>query len=85
MQSFSAIFVDTLVCVEILKFLEMSWVNVFPCYHITDYDSMKNQFWMCSCCRENHKTDINHLLKTKVFLKYVYNIVRTVRGDKKNC
>ena len=43
----------------------------------TEYDSMENQFWMCSFCRENDQTDI------KGFLRYVDDIVRTVRGDTK--
>ena len=44
---------------------------------------MENQFWMCSFCRENDRTDINHSSETKVFLRYVDDIVRTVRGDTK--
>ena len=44
---------------------------------------MENQFWMCSFCRENDKTDVNHAFETKVFLRYVDDIVRTVRGDVK--
>ena len=44
---------------------------------------MEKQFWMCAFCRENDKTDINHSSETKVFLRYVDDIVRTVRGDKK--
>ena len=47
----------------------------------TEYDSMENQFWMCSFCRENDQTDINHSSETKVFLRYVDDIVRAVRGD----
>ena len=43
---------------------------------------MENQFWMCLFCRETDKNDINHSSETKVFLSYVDNIVRTVRGDK---
>ena len=39
--------------------------------------------WMCSCCRENDKTDIYLSSETKVFLWYVEEIVRTVRGDTK--
>ena len=49
----------------------------------TEYNSMENQFSMCSFCRENDKTDINHSSETKVFLRYVDDIVRTVRGDTK--
>ena len=49
----------------------------------TEYDSMENQFWMCSFCREKDQTDINHSSETKVFLRYVDDIVRTVRGDTK--
>ena len=49
----------------------------------TEYDCMENQFWMCSFCRENDKTDINHSSETKVCLRYVDDIVRTVRGDTK--
>ena len=49
----------------------------------TEYDSMENQFWMCSFCRENDKTHINHSSGTKLFLRYVNHIVRTVRGDTK--
>ena len=30
----------------------------------TEYDSMENQFWMCSFCRENDQTDINHSSET---------------------
>ena len=37
---------------------------------------------MCSFCRETDKNDLNHSSETKVFLSYVDNIVRTVRGDK---
>ena len=44
---------------------------------------MKNRIWICSFCRENDKTDINQLSKTKVLLRYVEDIVRTVRGDTK--
>ena len=44
---------------------------------------MENQFWMCSFCRENDQTDLNHSSETKVFLRYVDNFVRTVRGDTK--
>ena len=44
---------------------------------------MENQFWMCSLCRENDQTDINHSSEIKVFLRYVNDIVRTVRGDTK--
>ena len=47
----------------------------------TEYDSMENQFWMCSFCCENDQTDINHSSKTEVFLRYVDDIVRTIRGD----
>ena len=49
----------------------------------TEYDSIKNYFWMCSFCRENYQTDINHSSETKVFLRYVDDIVRKVRGDTK--
>ena len=49
----------------------------------TEYDSMENQFWMCSFCRENDQADINHSSETKNFLRYVDDIVRTVRGDTK--
>ena len=38
---------------------------------------------MCSFCLENDKTDINHSSETKVFLRYVDDVVSTVRGDKK--
>ena len=44
---------------------------------------MENQFWMCSFCRENDQTDINHSSETKFFLRYVNDIVRTVRVDTK--
>ena len=44
---------------------------------------MENQIWMCSICRKNDQTDINHSSETKVFLKFVDDIVRTVRGDTK--
>ena len=44
---------------------------------------MENQFWMCSFCRENDKTDTNHSSETEVFLWYVDDIVRTVTGDTK--
>ena len=49
----------------------------------TEYDSMENQLWICSICCENDQTDINHSSETKVFPRYVDNIVRTVRGDTK--
>ena len=49
----------------------------------TKYDSMENQFWMSSFCRENYQTDINHSSETDVFLIYVDDIVRKVRGDTK--
>ena len=49
----------------------------------TEYDSMENEFLMCSFCRENDQTDINHWSETKVFLRYVDDIVRTVRGETK--
>ena len=49
----------------------------------TENDSIENQFWMCSFCRENDQTDINHSSETKVFLRYLNDIVRTVRGDTK--
>ena len=42
---------------------------------------MENQFWMCSFCRDNDQTDINHLSETEVSLKYLDDIVRTFRGD----
>ena len=42
-----------------------------------------NQFWMCSFCRKKDKTDINHSSETKIFLRYVDNIVRTTRSDTK--
>ena len=38
---------------------------------------------MCSVCRGNDNTDINRSSETKVFLRYVDDIVRTVRGDTK--
>ena len=38
---------------------------------------------MGSFCRENDQTDINHPSETKVFLRYVDDIQRTVRGDTK--
>ena len=38
---------------------------------------------MCSFCREIDQTDINHPSETKFFLRYVNDIVRTVRGDTK--
>ena len=44
---------------------------------------MGNQFWMCSFCRENDQTDINHSAETEVFQRYVDDIVRSVRGDTK--
>ena len=44
---------------------------------------VENQFWMCSFCCENEQTDINHSSETNVFLRYVNDIVRTVRGDTK--
>ena len=49
----------------------------------TEYDSMQNQFWMCSFCCENDQTDINHSSETKIFLRYVVDIVGAVRGDTK--
>ena len=49
----------------------------------TEYDSIENQFWMCSFCRKNDQTDINHSSETKIFLRYVDDIVRAVRGDTK--
>ena len=49
----------------------------------TEYDSMKNQFWMSSFCRENDKIDNKHLSQTKVYLRYVDDIVRKVTSDKK--
>ena len=39
---------------------------------------------MCSFCRENDKTDINHSSETKVFLRYVDDIVRANRHDTKD-
>ena len=33
----------------------------------TEYDSVENQFWMCSFCRENDLTEINHSPKLKFF------------------
>ena len=48
-----------------------------------EYDSIENEFWMCSFCRENYQTDINHSSETKVFLRYVDGIVRIVRSDTK--
>ena len=45
--------------------------------------ALENQVWMCSFCRENDQTDINHSCKTKKFLRYVDDIVRTVRADTK--
>ena len=47
----------------------------------TEFDSKENQFWMCSFCRENDQTHINHSSETKLFLRYVDNFVRTVRCD----
>ena len=44
---------------------------------------MENQFWRGSFCRENDQTDINHPSETNVFLRYVDDIQRTVRGDTK--
>ena len=38
---------------------------------------------MCSFCRENDHTDINHSSETKVFLRNVDDILRTIRGDTK--
>ena len=49
----------------------------------TEEDSMGNQFQVCSFGRKNDKTDINHSAETKAFLRYVDDIVRTVRGDTK--
>ena len=49
----------------------------------TEFDSMKKHFWMCSFCRQNDQTDINHSYQTKVFLGNVDDIVRTVRDDTK--
>ena len=49
----------------------------------TEYDSMENQFLMCSFCCDNDQTDINHSSETKLFLRYVDDIVRTVKGDTK--
>ena len=49
----------------------------------TEHDSMENQFWMCSFCREKDKTDSNHSSEIKVFLRYVDYIVRTVIDDTK--
>ena len=42
----------------------------------TEYDSMENQFWMCSFCRENDQTAINLSSETKVFLRYVGDNLR---------
>ena len=39
--------------------------------------------WRCSFCQENDLTDINHSSETKVCLRYVDDIVRTVRDDTK--
>ena len=44
---------------------------------------MQNQFWMCSFCREKDQTGINHSSATEVFLRYVNDFARTVRGDTK--
>ena len=44
---------------------------------------MENQFRLCSFCRKNDETDINHSSETKYFLRYIYDIVRTVRVDTK--
>ena len=38
---------------------------------------------MCSFCRENDQTDINHSSEAKFSLRHVDDIVRTVRGDAK--
>ena len=45
---------------------------------------MEHQFWMCSFCRENDKTDIDHSSETQVFLRHVNDIVRTVSDDSKD-
>ena len=42
---------------------------------------MKNQLWLGSFSRKSDKNDINHSSETKVFLRRVDDIVRTVRGD----
>ena len=48
----------------------------------TEYDSMDNQFWLCSLCRENDMTDINHSSQTIFFFGYfVDDIMRTGRSD----
>ena len=49
----------------------------------TEYDSIEKQFCKCSLCRGNDKTDNNNSSKRKVFLRYVDDIVRPVRGDTK--
>ena len=38
---------------------------------------------MCSFCRKIDQTDINQSSETKIFLRYVDDIVRTVRGETK--
>ena len=47
-----------------------SWFHA-TCLQISDteYDSMENQFWMCSICCEIDQTDINHSSETKDFLR----------------
>ena len=42
---------------------------------------MENQFWLCSFCRENDKTNTDRSSETKVSLRYVDDILRTVKGD----
>ena len=49
----------------------------------TEYGSIENQFWMFSFCREKDTFDINHSCETKVFLRYVGAIVKTVTGHTK--
>ena len=50
----------------------------------TEYDNMEYQFCSFSFCSEKDKTDINHWSETKVFLRYIADVVRTVRGDTKS-
>ena len=38
---------------------------------------------MCSNCRESDQTDINHSSETNIVLRYIEDIVRKVRCDKK--
>ena len=44
---------------------------------------MEIQFWMCSIYRESDQTDINHSSETNIVLRYIEDIVRKVRCDKK--